>query len=95
MLKKNGVDPNSVGVIGIGLGATAVAAMEQGSDRCRDHARSGRHACCRATHKDLKILADTRTQKDTLDGVRRRISGRRALYPSRLDREESRRKCRR
>ncbi len=31
LLSKNGVDPNSVGVIGIGLGATAVAAMEQGS----------------------------------------------------------------
>ena len=31
LLKKNGVDPNSVGVIGIGLGATAVAAMEQGT----------------------------------------------------------------
>ena len=31
MLSKNGVDPNSVGVIGVGLGATAVAAMEQGT----------------------------------------------------------------
>ena len=30
MLSKNGVDPNSVAVIGVGLGATAVAAMEQG-----------------------------------------------------------------
>ena len=31
ILSKNGVDPNSVGVIGVGLGATAVAAMEQGT----------------------------------------------------------------
>ena len=31
LLSKNGVDPNSVGVVGIGLAATAVAAMEQGS----------------------------------------------------------------
>src|SRR5215510_10658727 len=30
ILKKNGVDPNSVGVIGVGLGASAIAAMEQG-----------------------------------------------------------------
>ena len=30
MLAKNGVDPNSVAVVGIGLEATAVAAMEQG-----------------------------------------------------------------
>src|SRR5690348_12279717 len=31
LLAKNGVDPNSVGVVGIGLDSTAVAAMEQGS----------------------------------------------------------------
>src|SRR6476619_1013077 len=31
MLAKNGVDPNSIGVIGIGLEATAIAAMEQGT----------------------------------------------------------------
>src|SRR5579885_1937667 len=30
LLSKNGVDPNSVGVIGVGLGGSAVAAMEQG-----------------------------------------------------------------
>ena len=29
-LKKAGVDPNSAAVIGVGLGATAVVAMEQG-----------------------------------------------------------------
>ena len=33
ILKKNGVDPNSVGVIGVGLGASAIAAMEQGRSR--------------------------------------------------------------
>src|SRR6188768_2016107 len=30
ILKKNGVDPNSVGVVGVGLGASSIAAMEQG-----------------------------------------------------------------
>ena len=30
LLKKNGIDPAGVAVIGVGLGATAVAAMEQG-----------------------------------------------------------------
>ena len=30
LLKKNGLDPTSTAVIGVGLGATAVAAMEQG-----------------------------------------------------------------
>jgi len=30
LLKKNGLDPTSASVIGVGLGATAVAAMEQG-----------------------------------------------------------------
>src|SRR5215203_7297557 len=31
LLSKHGVDPNSIGVIGIGLAATAIAAMEQGT----------------------------------------------------------------
>ena len=66
MLKKNGVDPNSVGVIGIGLGATAVAAMEQGNIEAAimlDPAVT----LLQGKNKDLRILADTRTQKDTLD----------------------------
>jgi NitT/TauT family transport system substrate-binding protein len=66
MLKKNGVDPNSVGVIGIGLGATAVAAMEQGSVDAAimlDPAPT----LLQGKYKDLVILSDTRTQKDTLD----------------------------
>src|SRR6476469_4948612 len=60
LLSKNGVDPNSIGVIGIGLAATAVAAMEQGSVDAAVTLLQGKN-------KDLKILSDTRTQKDTLD----------------------------
>jgi NitT/TauT family transport system substrate-binding protein len=66
ILKKNGVDPGSVGVVGVGLGASAVAAMEQGSVEAAimlDPAVTqlgGRN-------KDLRILVDTRTQKDTID----------------------------
>ncbi len=66
ILRKNGVDPNSVGVIGIGLGATAVAAMEQGSVEAAimlDPAVTQ----LQGRNKDLRILTDTRTQKDTLD----------------------------
>jgi NitT/TauT family transport system substrate-binding protein len=66
ILKKNGVDPASVGVIGIGLGATAVAAMEQGNIEAAimlDPAVT----LLQGKNKDLRILADTRTQKDTLD----------------------------
>jgi NitT/TauT family transport system substrate-binding protein len=65
MLSKNGVDPNSVGVIGVGLGATAVAAMEQGTVDAAimlDPAVT----ILLGNDKDLKILADTRSQKDTL-----------------------------
>jgi NitT/TauT family transport system substrate-binding protein len=64
-LSKNGVDPNSVGVVGIGLEATAVAAMEQGSVDAAvmlDPAVT----VLQSKFKDLKILSDTRTQKDTL-----------------------------
>jgi NitT/TauT family transport system substrate-binding protein len=66
LLNKHGVDPNSVGVVGIGLAATAVAAMEQGSV---DAAVMLDPAITQlsARNKDLKILSDTRTQKDTLD----------------------------
>ena len=66
LLSKNGVDPNSVGVVGIGLGATAVAAMEQGSVDAAvmlDPAITQ----LQGRNKDLTILSDTRTQKDTLD----------------------------
>lgn len=66
LLSKNSVDPNSVGVIGIGLAATAIAAMEQGSVDAAimlDPAIT----LLQGKNKDLKILSDTRTQKDTLD----------------------------
>ncbi len=65
ILSKNGVDPNSIGVVGIGLGATAVAAMEQGTVEAAimlDPAVT----LLQGKNKDLKILTDTRTQKDTL-----------------------------
>src|ERR1041384_4362528 len=65
LLSKSGVDPNSVGVVGIGLAATAVAAMEQGSVDAAvmlDPAITQ----LQARNKDLTILSDTRTQKDTL-----------------------------
>jgi NitT/TauT family transport system substrate-binding protein len=37
MLKKAGVDPNSVAVIGVGLGASAIASMENGDARSGGH----------------------------------------------------------
>jgi NitT/TauT family transport system substrate-binding protein len=66
LLKKNGLDPASAAVIGVGLGATAVAAMEQGQIDAAvmlDPAVT----VLQASHPDLRILSDTRTQKDTLD----------------------------
>jgi len=65
MLSKNGVDPNSVGVIGVGLGGSAIAAMEQGQIDAAimlDPAVT----LLAGKYKDLKILSDTRSQKDTL-----------------------------
>src|SRR3981189_621119 len=66
LLKKSGLDPASAAVIGVGLGATAVAAMEQGQIDAAvmlDPAVT----VLQASHPDLRILSDTRTQKDTLD----------------------------
>jgi NitT/TauT family transport system substrate-binding protein len=65
ILNKNKVDPGSVGVIGIGLAATAVAAMEQGTVDAAimlDPAIT----LLQGKHKDLRIFADTRTQHDTV-----------------------------
>jgi NitT/TauT family transport system substrate-binding protein len=66
LLAKSGVDPNSVGVVGVGLDATAVAAMEHGKVNAAvmlDPAVT----LLQNKFKDLKTLSDTRTQKDTLD----------------------------
>ena len=88
LLSKNGVDPNSVGVIGIGLGATAVAAMEQGSV---DAAVMLDPAVTRAAGQ---VQGPEDPQRHAhAEGharrVRRRISGRRALHQGRLDRGAS------
>jgi NitT/TauT family transport system substrate-binding protein len=63
-LKKNGIDPSGTAVIGIGLGATAIAAMEQGQIDAAvmlDPAVT----VLQGKFNDLLILSDTRTQKDT------------------------------
>jgi NitT/TauT family transport system substrate-binding protein len=65
ILSKNGVDPKSVGVIGVGLGGSAVAAMEQGQIDAAimlDPAVT----ILAGKYNDLKILSDTRSKKDTL-----------------------------
>jgi NitT/TauT family transport system substrate-binding protein len=65
LLAKNGVDPNAVAVIGIGLEATAVAAMEQGTVDAAvmlDPAAT----LLKGKYPSLKILSDVRTQEDTL-----------------------------
>jgi len=65
LLSKNGVDPNSVGVVGVGLGATAVAAMEQGQIDAAVMLDPSITVLA-GRNKDLVILSDTRTQRDTL-----------------------------
>src|SRR3954467_166689 len=63
LLKKNGLNPTDTAVIGVGLGATAVAAMQQGQIDAAvmlDPAVT----VLQAAHPDLRILSDTRTQKD-------------------------------
>jgi NitT/TauT family transport system substrate-binding protein len=66
LLNKHGVDPNSVGVIGIGLGATAVAAMEQGSVEAAVMLDPS-VTLLQGRNKDLTVLSDTRTAHDTLE----------------------------
>jgi NitT/TauT family transport system substrate-binding protein len=66
LLKKNGLDPTSAAVIGVGLGATAVAAMEQGQIDAAVMLDPS-VTVLQGSHPDLRILSDTRTQKDTLE----------------------------
>ncbi len=64
--KKNGLDPTSASVIGVGLGATAVVAMEQGQIDAAVMLDPS-VTVLQGKYPDLRILSDTRTQKDTLD----------------------------
>ena len=66
LLKKNGLDPSSVAVIGVGLGGTAVAAMEQGQIDAAVMLDPS-VTILQGIHPDLRILSDTRTEKDTLE----------------------------
>src|ERR1700761_9246379 len=66
LLKKNGLDPAGTAVIGVGLGATSVAAMEQGQIDAAVMLDPS-VTVLQGNHPDLRILSDTRTQKDTLD----------------------------
>src|SRR3954465_5480786 len=65
LLKKNGLDPASAAVIGVGLGATAVAAMQQGQIDAAVMLDPS-VTVLQGSYPDLKILSDTRTQKDTM-----------------------------
>ena len=63
-LRKNGINPDDVPVVGVGLGATAVAAMEHGEIDAAvmlDPAVT----LLAGKYKDLRILVDTRSQADT------------------------------
>jgi NitT/TauT family transport system substrate-binding protein len=66
LLKKNGLDPASASVIGVGVGATSVAAMEQGQIDAAVMVDPS-VTVLQGSHPDLRILSDTRTQKDTLE----------------------------
>ncbi|HLL27035.1 MAG TPA: ABC transporter substrate-binding protein [Xanthobacteraceae bacterium] len=64
LLAKAGVDPNAVAVIGVGLGPTSVAAMEQGTVDAA--VMLDPTPTLLSGKAPLKVLSDTRTAKDTL-----------------------------
>jgi len=65
LLAKNGMSADSAAVIGIGLDATAVAAMEQGTVDAAVML-DPTPTLLNAKFPPLKVLSDTRTQDDTL-----------------------------
>jgi NitT/TauT family transport system substrate-binding protein len=65
LLRKNGIDPNKVAVVGIGNGATSVAAMEQNQVQAAVMVEPAATQMS-ARHADQRVLSDTRTVKDTI-----------------------------
>jgi NitT/TauT family transport system substrate-binding protein len=64
LLRKNGVDPNKVPVVGIGNGATSVAAMEQDQVQAAVLVEPAVTEL-QSRHHDIRILSDTRTEAET------------------------------
>lgn len=65
LLHKNGEDPSKTAVVGVGLDATAIAALEQGQiDAVVTVDPTVTYLQKR--HPDIRILSDTRSEKDTL-----------------------------
>jgi NitT/TauT family transport system substrate-binding protein len=67
LLAKNGMDPNGTSVVGIGLAATAVAAMEHGKVQAAVMLDPAATLMQNKFKDRFRLLSDTRTQKDTLD----------------------------
>jgi NitT/TauT family transport system substrate-binding protein len=63
LLKQNGIDPATVSVIGIGVGSTAVAAMERGQIDAAVMVDPS-VTYLQSKHSNLRILVDTRSERD-------------------------------
>ncbi len=92
-LKKNGLDPAGTAVIGVGLGATAVAAMEQGQIEAAvmlDPAVTVLQGEPQRPHDSQRYPH----AEGHAGGVLRRISRWRAVFDDRLGQGLTRKKCR-
>src|SRR5215212_9165833 len=67
LLAKNSMDPTGTSVVGIGLAPTAVAAMEHGKVQAAVMLDPAATLMQNKFKDSYRILADTRTAKDTLD----------------------------
>src|ERR1041384_1218242 len=67
LLAKNGMDPAGTSVVGIGLAATAVAAMEHGKVNAAVMLDPAATLMQNKFKENFRLLSDTRTAKDTLD----------------------------
>jgi NitT/TauT family transport system substrate-binding protein len=67
LLAKNGMNPSDTSVVGIGLAATAVAAMEHGKVQAAVMLDPAATLMQNKFKEKFVLLSDTRTQKDTLD----------------------------
>ena len=91
MMAQAGLKPDDASFIGVGAGPTAVAAAKRGEIDALVNVDPV--ISLLDSEKAIHIVADTRTLEGTQHGLRRPLSGRRALSARRPMRRATRRPC--
>ena len=93
VLAQGGLKPTDVAIIGVGAGATVIAAIEQG----RVDVVSQTDPAVTMLEKDgkVKVIAETRTPRGHAEALRRADAGRQPVCADRVHQARTRIRCRR